>query len=381
MKKVEDIFYNDIIPEAATGYIDCDFFVPICFGTKELRDHEVIDITTAKEFNNTMIPTLLIKNRDYLSDSINEYVRLAMEFYSDDHRLQNTNKKEKYIISSLLANTLVTDFNDISLLFDRHKNFMIDQSLANFFEPQNIGYSEILKSNVIVSVDRQSIVEETPYGMNIFLEDENNNILYGFPTIRFGISNDKAYIYAVQGHYKNNNKKIERVLRKIGEGFDEKNSERDPIENPENLYSVSAWSIVALSIAIPIIKSYSKASEFLAPYFLINRWNAPEISYITLKEKYHDQINNPHIKSVLDKKEQLVKTHDDIQRNITDKFIRNFRRLDHHFSNINIEAFQLDMDSSLHFSVDEICECNNTLLGEVYTLAASYKDRKTNIKR
>lgn len=375
MKRVDDVFYEDIIKEAARGAIDCDFLIPICFSTKELKNNETVDIEVAENFDGAMVPTLLIKDRNKLSESIKRYVFLAKTFYKDDPRLNDTSNKEKYIISSLLANTLVTDFNDIANLFDRHSDFLMDSSLEQFIEPQNIGYSSILGADVIVSMDNQSIVEETPKAFNIWLEDNEKNIVYKFPTVRFGVSQDKAYIYAVQANEFNNNKKIERILRKTGEGFDEQNESRDPIDHPENLYSVSPWALIALSIAIPLIKNYSEPKEFLAPYFLVNRWNATEISYKLLKERYKDNDEDPYIKKLIDKKQSQVLNHDATQRNITDKFIRNFRRLEHHFSNINIDSFQLDMDSCLHFMVADQYECNNSLLNEMYTMADSYKNK------
>lgn len=370
MENVENIFYNEIIQEAATGYVDCDFFIPICFETKELKNNVLESITTAKYFPNVMTPTLLIKDRTHLTDSIRQYVELAREFYKNDARLidMDEHTKDKYIISSLLANTLVTDFNDIDSLFVRHSNFLKDDSFFKFLEPQNIGYSSILESNVMVEVEKQSIVEETPYGLKLSLQDEQGNTTYVFPIIRFGISDNKAYIYAVQGMEDNNNKKIERKLRKIGEGFAEGEEEKDPVNYPENLYSVSPWAIAALSIAVPFIRRHSGIEEFVAPYFLVNRWNAVEISYEILKEQYKGREEEDKIKKVLSRKEEMVVHHDDIQRNITDKFIRNFRRLDHHFSNINIDSFPLEMDSSLHFTVDSSLQCNNHLLEELYLL-------------
>ncbi len=373
MDNIEHLFYDEIINEAATGYVDCGFFVPICFSTKELIDGKLCEITKARDFDNTMIPSLLIKDRDRLTNDIISYLEVAEEFYKSDPRVDDSSNKSKYIISSLLANTLVTDFTDLSKLFVRGKNFILDDSLSDFIESKNIGYSNLLKSNIIVTLEKQSIVEETPYGINIKLEDDFNNTIYEFPTIRYGISDNKAYIYAIQGKNNvNNDKKVERILRKVGEGFDEQGTLRDAIANPENLYSISPWSLVALSIVIPLIKNYSHVDEFIAPYFLVNRWNAVEISYEILKEKYKDEMSNPKVASVIERKAKQVEEHDHVQRNITDKFIRNFRRLDHHFSNINIDSFQLELDSSLHFRVDDDYTCNNTLLNEVYSLSNNY---------
>lgn len=375
-----DCFYNEIIKEAAIGFVDCDFFMPICFGTRELVNNELRDITNARYFSNAMIPTLIIKDREKLNRSITKYVDLAKDFYKDDIRLEDVSNKDKYIITSLLSNILVADFNDLDNLFTRHSNFLENKSLEEFESPVNIGYIDKLNSNVVVQITKQSIVEETPYGMEISLQDDNNKIIYKFPTIRFGIDNNKVYIYAVQQDDIVENKKIERLLRKVGEGFDEKNSERDEIEYPENLYSVSPWSLVALSIFIPIMKNYTNVDEFVAPYFLVNRYNAVEISYEILKEKYKDNIEDERIQRMIKKNEDAVNSHDELQRNITDKFIRNFRRLDHHFENIDVDMFPLEQDSMIHFKVGNGLECNNSLLKEVYIVSNSYKQKSKGLK-
>ena len=303
MDNIEQIFFEEIIKEAATGYIDCGFFVPICFSTKELVNGQIREITNAKSFDNTMIPSLVIQDRQQLTNDIASYLEVAKNFYQLDPRVNDSNNKSKYIIVSLLANTLVTDFTDLSKLFKRHTNFILDDSLIDFVGGKNIGYSDMLKSNIIVSLDKQSVVEETPYGINIRLEDDLGNTIYDFPTIRYGISDNKAYIYAIQGKkHAITNKKIERILR----------------------------------------------------------------------EKYKNQMSSLKVKSFIERKREQVESHDTVQRNITDKFIRSFRRLDHHFDNITIESFQLDIDSSLHFKVDSECKCNNALLSEVYNLSNNY---------
>lgn len=372
--------FGEIVKEAATGYVDCDFFMPICFGTRELVNNELHDITNARYFSNAMIPTLIIKDREKLNSSIARYVDLAKDFYKEDFRLEDVSNKDKYIITSLLVNTLVTDFNDLNNLFERHSAFLEDESLVEFQNSINLGYVDKLKSNVVVQIIKQSIVQETPYGMQISLQDDNDETVYKFPTIRFGIDNNRVYIYAVQQDEVVENKKIERLLRKVGEGFDEKNSDRDEIANPENLYSVSPWSLVALSIFIPIIKNYTNADEFVAPYFLVNRYNALEISYEILKEKYKDNMDDERVMTMIQKKKEAVNNHDELQRNITDKFIRNFRRLDHHFENMDVEMFPLEQDSMIHFKVGDELECNNSLLKEVYTVADSYKQKSRGLK-
>lgn len=371
-----NIFYDEIMTEASTGKIDCGFLIPICFDTKILKGTELESVTEAKYFYNVMTPTIIIKNEDQFNKSMSRYLDLASAFYSSDIRVADSSNQGKYILSSCLVNALPGDFNDISELFKRYSNFVSDSSLVDFLETKSIGYSSILKSNINVTLEKQSIVEETPYAFHIELVDDEEK-KYTLPDVRFGISDGKCYIYAIQNMDNDSkDKSIERRMRKVGEGFDEKNSSRDPVSEPENLYSVGPWDLLSLATVIPLIKSYANIDEFVAPYFLVNRWNAVEISYQLLTEKYKDDLDNSVVKKRLEK----VKSHDSVQRNITDKFIRSFRRMAHHFSNIEIDAFPLEMDSALHFKVGDELNCNNSLLTEVYSLAADYKSKDKGVK-
>lgn len=371
-----DVFYDEIIKEAALGKIDCGFLIPICFDTKILEQGKLKDLTTAKYYYNVMAPTLIIKNKEQLNESMTNYANLARDFYSQDERVLDSSNAQKYILTSCLVNALPNDFNDLNKLFERYSNFITDTSLSDFLETRDIGYSNILKSNILVTLEKQSVVEETPYAFHIELIGENNK-KYTLPDVRFGISNGKAYVYAIQNMDKGDkDKTIERKMRKVGQGFDESSTSRDPINNPENLYSVGPWDLISLAVTIPLISTYSNVEEFVAPYFLVNRWNAVEISHQLLKEKYNGDLDNPIVQRRLEK----IKTHDSVQRNITDKFIRSFRRMGHHFSNIEIDSFPLEMDSSLHFKVYNEMVCNNDLLGEIYSLSQNYKSIGKGVK-
>jgi hypothetical protein len=48
-----------------------------------------------------------------------------------------------------------------------------------------------------------------------------------------------------------------------------------------------------------------------------------------------------------------------IQRNVTEKLIRNFRRLDFHFDGLNITAYPQDIDDFMHMKLDDDLRPNN----------------------
>ena len=77
-----DIFYNQIVPEAAIGHIECYFRYNMPFNT--LMEGNLLK---ANEVDNTLIPTLTIKNKDIFDSLLIEYVKNALQFY--DFSLKN----------------------------------------------------------------------------------------------------------------------------------------------------------------------------------------------------------------------------------------------------------------------------------------------------
>jgi hypothetical protein len=61
-------------------------------------------------------------------------------------------------------------------------------------------------------------------------------------------------------------------------------------------------------------------------------------------------------------------THEVIQRNLSDKFLRYFRRLEYNFCNVNLTSYPFDIDTSAHIYLDNYSDCNNSLLKEMYEL-------------
>ena len=122
-KLIEKIL-DEIIEEARTGEINCEFLIPICFNAKVLDDGTLKETTIKEEINGCMIPTLIIKNKEKVIKSIKDYLDEATKFYVRDYHLDDTLRKEKFIISSLLSNMLITDFTDFDQLFKRHHQFI-----------------------------------------------------------------------------------------------------------------------------------------------------------------------------------------------------------------------------------------------------------------
>jgi len=366
-KNILDIFYNHIIYEASTGRIDCFSYFNILFFTKIIEDNIHIENKITDE--NLYIPTLTIKNKKEFNKYLVEYVLMAMEFYNDDnfneeilnYELYNKDTKickEKVILTLLWSNATIEDFNNPIEFLKRRIDFMKN----NIEIQENIGYSEILQGNILVEIKKDDIRYETPFTFNVTLT--NNNQKYQFPLLKFGIEDNKLYIYAIQRFDNQENdysKKIKRKLYKIGDGFN-KNEDNYEIYDDGNLNDVTASFVLVSNIAIFFLKKYG-INEVIVPSILIERWNAKKIA---LKLRAQTKENpEEFIKQQLEKE-------DKIQKNITDKFIRTFLRLIHHHYSLNITSYPMEYDSYLHFKItaEEIL-CNNELLEETSVLALS----------
>lgn len=373
-KNILDIFYNHVIKEASTGRINCFSYFNILFFTKVIEDDNYIKSNINDE--NLYIPTLTIKNKNEFNKYLVEYVLTAMDFYSDDNfdkeilnykSYNNDTKicKEKVILTLLWSNATIEDFNNPIQFLKRRIEFMEN----NMEIKENIGYSDILQGNILVQIKKDDIRYETPYIFNVTLT--NSNQQYQFPLLRFGIEENKLYIYAIQRNDNIENeysKKVKRALYKIGQGFN-KNEDNYEIYDDGNLNDITASFVLVSNIAIFFLKKYG-INEVIVPPILIERWNAKKIA---LKQRAKSK-ENPS-KFI---REQLEKE-DKIQKNITDKFIRTFLRLIHHHYSLNITSYPMEYDSCLHFKINnEEILCNNKLLEETSLLALN-NDKKNTI--
>lgn len=357
-----EIFYNNVIPEAMNGRINCLSYYNIAFST-EIVDEEK-KYSCEIDDDGLLIPTLMIKNKSQFDKLLIEYVNLALNFYDDSNfdvellsnKLYDNEygiSKEKVILALLFANATIEDFNNPINFLKRRIDFIYnDLSSSNDF-----GYIDIFKGNLSLNIDRDIINNETPYQMIIKIKSMNGEE-FVFPKIKFGISDDTVYIYAIQNKMNEENsfcKKINRVLYKVGEGY----NDTDTFDNEENLKDITASFLVSLNIAISYLYN-NGYSNIVVPSLLIERWNAKRISNL-LKIKFK--------KLDVDSAINLINEQDYLQQNLTNKLIRTFLRLGCHYNNIDVLSFPFELDSCLHISIsDREVLCNNTLLYKVYKL-------------
>ena len=330
---VKELFL-DFLNQADNGRVfDGEFYYNIHIHTKYCDDD---------------IPVLMIKNEELFYKYLNEYFELIplnkrnMAWLFINMTTEDFNNPENYIrrVIEFTKNRLLTDkqIEQISLLFD---------------------------SDIDVTVQEYNL--ETPYSYNLIITNGDDN--YILPSISYGIDNDTCYIYAIFDRNKHEDnqfgKKIKRKLYCLNKGIEE-STEYMEYKNgdsyyPENISDVSPSAILSLTIFLNDLYSNNITKVMVVPYLPV-RYNAKREYIIRKAKSLSKKDNSDTYINILDKlsSEQLR-----IQSNLTEKLIRDFYRLNYHFSNIAISSLPYEMDEFLHIEIGEFNLGNNELLNEI----------------
>lgn len=365
-EEILNIFYNYIVKEAASGSIDCFMKYNTCFSTI-VKEYD-IEYLTRIENTELCIPTLKINNVEEFNTLLSMYVQVACKFYSDhdfyeevlDRSYYQEGKicKEKAVMALLFSNATYEDFaNPIRFLLKRIIYFL---EKPFFTEKMELGYSELLQGDINVVIEKEKVVNETPYFMQIILKKEEEE--YKFPKINFGIFHDEIDVYSIcnKEHSINTySKKINRRLYRVNDGFDA------TIDNEElfgvgNLKDVTPSFVVATDIFLSILKrlGYEKVNVVS---ILPIRWNA---KYLANVKKSH---GNKEIFQEYEK-EQLR-----IQMNLTEKLLRTFNRVIFMREDIDVTYYPLEQGSTLGLKIGrQEFSTHNALFREIELLMDNY---------
>lgn len=373
-----NVFYDEIINEASTGRVDCFFMMNLLFSTYIREENKTIE-AKKNDDGRYLIPRLVIKNKESFNKLLTEYLALArkkydLSIYQDELTFADVENYEqvinKIILTTLWANATYDDFSESEEFLKKQIAFLKDETFSEYEEPTIIGYSETLGGYVEVENIQETILNETPNSLKISVIEPETNERYTFPLVRYGIEDNKCYIYAVQKNKKYDEenkfkKKVNRRLFQIGENFDTKN---DTYENygEGNLKDVSASFVVASNIALGLLASKG-ITDVVVPSILIERWNAKETGIIVKSKR--EENSQEYIDS---NKEE----HNKIQNNLTEKLLRTFLRIVSHNKTFNVTAYPFDIDSSLHIKTNEELDCNNTLLNETFLIGEKVNSKK-----
>lgn len=148
---------------------------------------------------------------------------------------------------------------------------------------------------------------------------------------------------------------ISRKLYKINKGVLEKESDEfkdykngDSTYYPENISDVSMSSVLSLQIFISMLKSKNIKVIKAIPYL--------PLRYLSRELMASQSI----------KKEELEERNQRIQMNITDKFIRTFRRVSYHMGDLDIVSYPYEVDEVMTLKIENHKgTINNDLLNNI----------------
>ena len=375
-EEILKLFYDCIIKEATTGRIDCFRYFNLPFNTI-IRDGEEVryDVDSNSPYLDGVntFPCLFINNREIFNNLLLEYVHKALEFYDDSNFYEEVLSgkeyeetkmisKEKWIICALIANMSEYDFSTPYSYLQR-RIAMFDNKIMDEDEI-DLGYVESLKGRIIVKQEKEKIDNETPYVLKIKLHSDELEQDYYFPDVRIGNCGEYGIIYSIQRELYNNRddeyvKYVDRRLRKIDQGLDVKN---DTYENfgDGNLKDITPSFLIAALVGSMV----SKNNSFELVNILIERWNAKRIAN---RVKASSKENKEEFILYEDRKQV------ELQYNLTQKFLRLFRRLDYHVDGMNFGYTNV----MSFFKVNDSLMTNNNLIREIIDVILSKRQEKT----
>lgn len=351
-----NIFYDEFLNEASLGRIDCGFIYNVIFSAN-LSNKQYV----AKK-EELQIPTLVISNKEEFDNLLKLYIQHAYPFYNKAY-YDNEHDYIKALLTFLFVNMAPEEFMDPISYIKKRIAFFNNSLDYDINEPILVGNSDYI-GEISATIQKETIYEETPY--SIKFKTDNCQFL----TVRFGIDNNIVYIYAIQNDKDYTmDKKINRKLFKINENFDTTNESYDNINDFENLTGITNSTVTAATLALAL---FLKAgyTDIRMPSFLPVRYNAKEITRVKKLQKFVNEENFDLLE------QESIEKNMSIQRNISDKFIRTFRRLAYHFTNINIYSYPFDIDSCLHITMNDNINCNNALLEDLFTTVYNSTKRK-----
>lgn len=353
---MKELFY-ELLKEASLGKVKLNDQVwPISFNSI-IYENDRVKISYINEQN---ITTLVIRNEDEFFNLLDKYMKLEQKrnrktipFLEDKEKM-----KEKLYMAYLFVNATTEDFLKPKELLERNIAFLEDHTFQDLDQGVLLDLRDtILDSNLKIMNKEQSVLMETPQRLEFsFVKVENGKTLrYLLPSISYGIcekdGKKECYIYSILNPKQKFNskeeetfgKKVTRKLYKINKDVDKKESVEyhDYMAGkdsyfPENISLVSPSAVFVLACFLSFLEQKQITRVKAVPYLPL-RYLSRDIAASQVDESL---------------KEKLIARNNAIQTNITDKFIRTFRRVSYHLPSVHIITYPYEVDEFLTVELD-----------------------------
>ena len=290
---------------------------------------------------------LIIKNETSFFKLLEEYINLEIKTNRKTLNVKSEKDKIKTLLCHLFVNGTTEDFINPERFIRRYIAFLKDETFSYLDKGLETNTSNILDGTKLeIKREQNSTYMETPHKISPRLKNEED--IYELPSIYYGIKEENGiktcYIYGIQASKNNdpNNqftKKVNRMLYKINEGvedieeyYDYKNGISDYY--PEaNISDVTMSFILSLNIFITLLQ-IEKIEQIKAIPYLPVRYNGRMLAAKRAN------------------KEEYQTRNDQIQKNLTNKFIRTFRRLEKQNSSVKVYLYPYEQDEFLSVRVN-----------------------------
>ena len=357
--------FEELLEEFASYRVDIDGWIyKMGFMTKiydEATGKCTREIGKDKKQEGSQDVVLEIKNLPLFLTTLNEYVDEKQEFlknhaslyvYDDIYLDGNPSSQEKQIMTTVFSNASPQDFKNPISFLKRQIEFLKNGSL--FGGKVEIPLEEPFDGKTLVyGLNPQHSKMETPYSFQCEIRNEDQEV-YHLPTVSFGIADGTCFIYAIQDFEKHDRKdkfykQIKRTLYQANKGVIED-------ENLEKITSVSPSAVCSLSLFFGFMHQNNIQEYEVVPY-LPMRYQSKSIIIGEKIEKLNQLLasSSPAIQETLkEEMDAFYQAQDQLQMNITNKFVRNFLRMNYHLNTMEITAYPNEVDDFLHFTLQDV---------------------------
>lgn len=287
------------------------------------------------------IPELTINDVDVFEKNLRTYLD-AVRFTDIKSTKMDERHNDRYFMFNVWKNATWSDFQNPEKFILRYAGFIKDQTFSEFDDLTPIG--KFGGSMVMAQRYQDDYGFETPYVMHLSLT--NGKYIYNLPWIRYGISQNKfgdklAYIYAIQRMEPSKDEAYNEEVKKAINGVN---------TGVKKYRNVTPSAIAALGIFMGMLEAEG-IKGIKAPDFLIGRYGR----FVGAKTEEET---------------------DRIQTNLTEKFLRNFLRLDNQLDNFRVEPIGVnEFNSFLCMSLDPFNGCQNQALEQLYGIGKKAVER------
>ena len=350
---IENVFYNEIIPECKNGNLKLrDFSPAIKFDTIIENNKQELDYKN---------PILVINDKKRFNAYLTSYVKKAIMFYYNGNF---TKDNIKAVLAYAFINATSTELSNPILYLNRRINFF-DYELDNYYKEDNFN-----SYKVFFEVNKTIPLLEAPYVFKTRITDGNDE--YFLPQLYFGIDNDTAYVYAIQNKNKNSDdklrKKINRMLFKFNNKYVDDND--SALFNGKDV----TMSFIATIIFFLRFLKESSINKLKVVIGMPIRYNSHYEAY-ERRLKYHiSKMSKEEYEAYKNSLDISNKAYDD---NVNMKLIRNFYRVSQMGDVLKITDLPLQIDSTLSAYVNNDGTFKNDLCNLIYDKDGN---RKNNYK-